>query len=134
MKRINGYLLADVVAVITLMLFIVFLTNKTSPKYFAYPGMFAFLFIILQAKFGSAQIINRTGGNITTKDENGGEVATVPTGETKTKIVGAKVAGVVYKLPDGVHATATKSNKIRINSITGAFIYKVRGGKILDKQ
>jgi hypothetical protein len=36
----------------------------------------------------------------------------------------------VYKIPDGVHATVTADNKVKVYSLWGGLVYKVRGGQI----
>ncbi|MDD3915125.1 MAG: hypothetical protein PHU62_10090 [Bacteroidales bacterium] len=129
-KGIDGYLIADIAALLTIILFIVFLIYKNSPKYFLSAMAVSALSALLQSKFGKTQIINNTGADIYTKDEIGCMVSTVYTENIKSNIDGIKMNGIVYKIPDGVHAIATKQNSIKVSSIIGRLIYNVRGGML----
>ncbi|MCK9303504.1 MAG: hypothetical protein PHU62_10055 [Bacteroidales bacterium] len=129
MKKIDGYLIADFTALITVILFILCLLHKTSIKYLGGTLAVTGILIFVQATFGKAQIINKTGKAICSKPEiEDKPISNINDQESKSSIDGIKMNGIVYKIPDGVHAIATEQNRIKINSIIGSVAYYAKGG------
>lgn len=54
----------------------------------------------------------------------------VKSGGFKNHVDGIKVNGKVYKLPDGVRATVTRSGKIYMYSLLGEIVYAIAGDEI----
>ncbi|MCK9303194.1 MAG: hypothetical protein PHU62_06890 [Bacteroidales bacterium] len=128
MKKTNGYLIADFAALITIILILVSAIYKNSPKYFLSAMTVSVLSALIQAKFGKAQIINKTGKAICSKDEYNSTTSAISADGNKNCIDGVKIDGIVYKIPNGVHAIATEQNRIKVNSIIGNAIYHIGGG------
>ena len=128
MKKIDGYLIADFTALITIILFLVFIAYKNSPKYFSGALAVTGILIFVQDTFGKAQIINKTSKTICSKDESDSTTSAISAGENKNSIDGVKIDGIVYKIPNGVHAIATEQNRIKVISVIGSIIYHAGGG------
>lgn len=129
-KSFDGYFAADIATVITLILFVVFVIKKTSPKYWALCGSITLFLVAVQTKFGKTQLRNVSTNDVTVKDESSSETAGLYSGETAIDIDGANVNGIVYKIPDGVHATIKDGIvKVEKSFFLGPLIYSVRGGK-----
>jgi hypothetical protein len=129
-ETLNGYLAADVMTAVTVVLLVCFLQNKNSKGWFSISGAMTFG-LLFYAMFVSKTVVkNKSKQSIFTKNEDNDTVSECKSGEKATNIDGVKTNGVVYKIPDGVHAVVTKENKVKVNSLWGGFIYKVRGGEL----
>lgn len=128
-KNLDGYYLADIATTVTILLFVLFITGKTGESWFAF-GIALISAALIYAMFSSSQLQDETEAEVCVKDENTEETVNVLKGETVKGIDGAKVAGTVYKIPDGVHAVVMNDNTIKIRSLWGRLIYKVRGGEL----
>ena len=127
---LDGYLAADVATAITVILFIVFVLGRTTPKYW-YGGLVGTVILLGYAMFFSkAEVKNNSATAIQAKDEDDGDVRECRPGQTASGIDGLKVAGTVHKLPDGVHAVVMGDHSLKIRSLWGRLIYRVRGGKL----
>ncbi len=118
----NGYLFTD----ITLLLIIPVFFWKKEPILILFLGIIALIFLGMTMVHQGTKVINKYDKDILAKDDDSDVVHTVKSGD----VDGIKVDGKVYKLPDGVRATVTKSGKIRIYSLVGYFIYLGAGGEL----
>ncbi|MCK9303193.1 MAG: hypothetical protein PHU62_06895 [Bacteroidales bacterium] len=128
MKKIDSYLIADFTALITVILFILCLRYENLFKYFTGTLAATGMLVFIHTMFGKAQIINKTGKTICSKDEYNSTTSAISAGGNKNSIDGVKINGIVYKIPNGVHAIATEQNRIKVNSIIGSVAYYAKGG------
>lgn len=115
----NGYLFTD----ITIIVAIIVLFWKKEPVYIVPIVIIAVVFFTMSVLNQGTKVINKYDKDILAKDDDSDVVHTVKSGDYKGNVDGIKLDGKVYKLPDGVRATVTKSGKIRICSIVGSLIY-----------
>lgn len=153
----DGYLLADASTVATVVLFFLFITKKASPKYMAIGMLVTALLLLYQMILGKTVVENNLpapkngeggfdengtpqGNVVFAKDEKSSYVLKIYPKEsirgidgiytfdpTKTK-ASYKPEYSVYKIPDGVHATVKEDYNVKVRSLWGRLIYKVRGG------
>ena len=125
-KYENGYLFAD----ITFLGAIGILFWKKEPMYFVFLLIIYVIVIYMTIFNQGTKVINNYDKDILAKDEDSDVVHTVKSGEYKGHVDGIKVDGKVYKLPDGVRATVTRTGKIRVYSAIGLLFYMAGGGEL----
>ena len=122
----NGYLFAD----ITFWGAIGILFWKKEPMYFACL-LIIYVIVVCKTIFNQGtKVINNYDKDILAKDEDSDVVHIVKSGEYKGNVDGIRVDGKVYKLPDGVRATVTRTGKIRFYSAHGLLFYWAGGGEL----
>lgn len=124
----DGYLAADIMTGASVALFILFIIKRSDSKLWLIAATIAILLLWYAMLVAKTVVKNKSNQSIFTKGENDGIVAECKPGEKATDIDGLKAAGIVYKIPDGVHATVDERNQIKVTSLWGKLIYKVRGG------
>lgn len=128
--KTNLYAVTDILALLAIIMLALSAKKKDETLL-----MGSLLFIILsalsafiQVKFGQTKVSNQSPNTIHAKPEEGTEPVAVPPQGQCYGIDGIKAQGRVYKLPDGVHATVKADGKIKIQSLTGRFVYMLIGG------
>ena len=106
MKKISsfdGYLLADITSALTVLLFVLFLAKKASPKLWAYLALASSIILIYQMTFGKSVVKNEkkeSGADyinghsqsaVAVKDENSDQVIFVEPGEKQADVDGVKI-------------------------------------------
>lgn len=131
MKRkigtVDGYIAADILSVLTL---VALAFHKVPQKYAAVMVLLTALVVVYALAISKSVVKNRTNGTIAVKGENDTGAQILAPGENAEDIDGVKVYKKVYKIPDGIHATIKKDGKVKVVSIFGKMIYKLRGGLI----
>lgn len=122
----NGYLATDLI--VAFIFYIAFKKGDAIYIFFAF-GVACLMGLTTMLHHGT-KVINNYDGDIFAKDEDSNTVHTVKSGEFKNHIDGIKVNGKVYKLPDGVRATVTRSGKIYMYSLLGEIVYAIAGDEI----
>lgn len=125
---IDGYLVADVMALVTVIMFIVFVSRKTNGMLWGTPAFITISMLVYQMMAGKAVIKNDSDVSVVCKDESGSGIKVCQPSEKICGIDGVKVGNIVYKVPDGVHAVVTDNHSVKIRSMLGSLMYKVRGG------
>ena len=128
--KTNLYAITDILALLAIIMLVLYAKKKDETLL-----MGSLLFIILsalsafiQVKFGQTKVSNQSPNTIHAKPEEGAEPVAVPPQGQCYGIDGIKANDRVYKLPDGVHATVKADGKIKIQSLTGRFVYMLIGG------
>lgn len=130
-RSINGYLIADALALVTIISLILAYTKKISLTYFGGSVILTGIAVFLQAKFGGTYLKNNSDATVYTKKEEGSCVSEVGAGGADAELDGVKLSnGQVYKIVDGTHAIVTKNNKIVVTSIFGSFFNEIQGGTL----
>ena len=124
----DGYLLADVATVVTIVLFLLFLENDEIKGWFSLGIIITGIILTYSLFLSKAHIDNQSGLTLYVKDEDNESVSIMGPGQKASDIDGVKVYGTVYKIPDGVHAIVMGNHTIKIRSIWGRLIYNFRGG------
>ena len=131
MKRkigtIDGYMATDILSVLTV-LALVF--PKVPLKYFSAMELITAFALFYAMAISKSVVKNRTNGTIAVKGENDTGAHILALGENAEDVDGVKVYDKVYRIPDGIHATVKKDGKVKVFSIFGKMIYKLRGGLI----
>lgn len=133
MKKIQdfnfGYLV-DIAILGFVLTIILMKTNIISQdkRIIAYIIIAIVVFILMYMFCQETKIINESETKAFIKSEADKQTDGLLPKSTKYGIDGVKINGVVYKTPDGTHAKITESGKIKVESITGKFLYFVLGG------
>ena len=122
----NGYLSTDLI--VAFIFYIAFKKGDAIYIFFAF-GVACLMGLTTMLHHGT-KVINNYDGDIFAKDEDSDAVYIVKSGGFKNHVDGIKVNGKVYKLPDGVRATVTRSGDIRMYSLLGYLIYIIEGGEL----
>lgn len=124
-KTLDCYLVGDLfifLAVIAL--------AKGHLKVFPFPLILTSFFYLLGISIAKGCVYNSSNIPVFAMDENDHDKITfVPNGESVSNIDGINVAGLVYKIPDGVNAIVT-SNGVKVVSITGRILFNTAGGRL----
>lgn len=134
------FLIGEVLLILLIALFVVAskeqIGTEKSRKNFLIYGGFGSLFVcyVAQGLCGKAKVKNRLGSDIEYLEEGGGknrQSFILESGKGCYDIDGIKVKDVVYKIPDGIHVTVTKKNRVLPHSFLGTLLY-YSGGGVLD--
>ena len=126
---IDGYLLTDVAGIITLATLLI---PKINPRGVAISLVVTTLCFIYATVISKTVVYNKSANKMGAKDENNDNpdvIETLP-GHSVSNVDGVKMNGVVFKIPDGIHATISKQ-RIIVKSILGRMMYNVKGGVLL---
>lgn len=129
-ETIDGYLLADVATVVTVLLFVCFIISKSMEGWFPIPMAVTGASLVYSMFVSRSVVKNKTMSPILAKDENSDTLYVVQAGDVVKHIDGIKANGIVYKIPDGAHAVL-KEDGIYVRLFWAKFVYKYRGG-IMD--
>lgn len=129
----NLYAVADVMAVITLLLLVAFVEKKEGKLFFGscITGGIGLLLTGVQGLKGQAKIENESGTVIHTKSEEGCDAVELEPGMERYDIDGVKNQGTVYKVGNGCHAMARKDGTVKVKSITGRIANYINCGGVL---
>lgn len=123
--KIDLYILCDIMLMLSV---VFFFTKKIDLQFTSIAIIILGVFGFFQATFGQTSVKNNSNKPIKVKLENKDLINVEP--QTKaSQIEGIKIENKVYKIPNNVHVSITKNNKICIYSFSGYLVYKVRGGK-----
>lgn len=131
--KTNLYATVDVMAVVTLLLLLVAMSNKNEKigKAFGVMGAISFITLVTQMCLGKSKIENNCPQIIYTKSEEGCDAVELEPGLERYDVDGVKCYGVTYKLVDGVHGTMKKNGTLKIKSFTGKFVNWAFGGGVV---
>ncbi len=127
---VDGYLLTDVAGIITLATLLI---PKIKPRGVAISLVVTTLCFIYATVISKTVVYNKSATKMGAKDENNAPTDVIETlpGHSVSNVDGVKVNGIVFKIPDGVHAIITQKGVV-VKSIIGRMMYNLKGGVLLS--
>jgi hypothetical protein len=128
--NIDGYMLTDAASIITLATMLI---PKIKPKGVAIALVITALCFVYATFVSQTRVNNQSAAKMGSKDENNAPTDVIETlpGHSVSNVDGVKVNGIVFKIPDGVHAIITQKGVV-VKSIIGRMMYNLKGGVLLS--